>query len=249
MFFFWGILRVTHTQTQTDSCPRNVSPNRRFCLQQRWREQRLRKVDSGGLWHVSSPGATRCFTVTQCSFQTNLVWSLFKLNFLPLTYELSPFLWNTNPRELSEWPLPIGASFMANWLRVPTPLVPIAFQSRGSLCLPPPDKRVNKTWVKGVELRDRVPCQHSNDNWIFCRSNSHSGSPFCSPSFGTHVTGCDHRVRAKAHLTQTQMQLYSGESCWRLDCNKKQISAGERIRVACWHVRRDPHPRLNAIIL
>lgn len=215
LFFFLGILRVTHTQTQTDSCPRNVSLNRRFCLQQHWREQRLRKVDSGGLWHVSSPGATRRFTVTQCSFQTNLVWSLFKLNFLPLTYELSPFLWNTNPRELSEWLLPIGASFMANWLRVPTPLVPVTFQSRGTLCLPPTDKRVNKPEWKVLNCATVIRVTARMTTESFVPQNSHSGSRFCSPSSETHVTGCGHCVRAKAHLARTQVQLYSRGNCWR----------------------------------
>lgn len=100
--------------------------------------------------------------------------------------------------------------------------------------------------MKGVELCDRDPCHRSNDNWIFCPSNSHSGSPFCSPSFETHVTGCDHCIHATAHLTQihldavfnTNAALQQGE-LWEMDCNKKQMSAGERIRVARRHVRRN----------
>lgn len=33
-------------------------------------------MDSGGVWHASSPDSTRCFIVTHCTFHANLVWSL-----------------------------------------------------------------------------------------------------------------------------------------------------------------------------
>lgn len=96
-----------------------------------------------------------------------------------------------------------------------------------------------QTWTKGVELRDRDPCHCLNDNWIFCPSNSHWRSPFCSPSFETHVTECDHCVHAKGPFnTDTNSALQQGELL-EMDCNKKQISAGERIRVPCWHMRRN----------
>lgn len=128
-----------------------------------------------------------------------------------------------------EWSLPIRVSFMANWLRVPTPLVPITSQSRGTLCLPPPDKRVNKAEWKVLNCTTviRVTARMATESFV--PQILHSGSPFCSPSFETHVTGCDHCANSA---------LQQGELL-EMDCNKRQISAGERIRVACRHVRRN----------